>query len=111
MIGSGGGEAPPPPAPPKPLCKPLKVTDIDMEPSVQEVHVENWLDAIRSRKLPNADVEIGHRVATACHLAVISYKTRRRIRWNSAKEEIGGDPEAQQLLSKQCRAPWLLPKV
>jgi len=58
-----------------------------------------------------ADVEIGHRVVTACHLGAISYKVGRKLRWDRDKETIIGDPEAQKLTTKEYRAPWVLPEV
>ncbi len=51
-------------------------------------HVQNFLGCMRSRKLPNADVVIGHRSAQACHLATLSYKERRQIKFDPTNEEI-----------------------
>jgi predicted dehydrogenase len=51
-------------------------------------HVQNFLDCIRSRKLPNADVVIGHRSAQACHLATMSYKEKRQIRFDPIREDV-----------------------
>src|SRR5574340_32949 len=98
--------APPKPAP---LCGPIAVKGISLDPEIQIVHIQNWLDSIRSRKAPVADWEIGHRSVTACHLAVIAYRTRRRIRWDARAERIVGDDEAARMMSKEYRAPWALP--
>ncbi len=89
-------------------CEPVKVDYVFMEPAVQEIHLEEWLKAIASRDKPNADVEIGHRSVTACHLGVIAYRTGRRIRWDRKKEEIIDDPEAQSMTKREYRAPWKL---
>ena len=51
-------------------------------------HVENFLDCVRSRKLPNGDVLIGHRSAQASHLGNIAYEQKRRLRFDPAREEI-----------------------
>jgi predicted dehydrogenase len=51
-------------------------------------HVQNFLDCVKSRDLPNADVAVGHRSAQACHLATLSYKERRRIRFDPAVEQV-----------------------
>jgi predicted dehydrogenase len=51
-------------------------------------HVENFLDCVHSRKLPNGDVWIGHRSAQASHLGNISYEQKRRLRFDPAREEI-----------------------
>lgn len=96
---------------PAPLCEPIAVKGISLDPEIQIVHIQNWLDSIRSRKAPVADWEIGHRSVTACHLAVIAYHTRRRIRWDAKAERIIGDDEAARMMSKQYRAPWALPVV
>jgi hypothetical protein len=51
-------------------------------------HVDNFLDCIRTRKLPNGDVMVGHRSAQASHLGNISYVEKRRIRFDPVREEI-----------------------
>ena len=51
-------------------------------------HVENFLACCRSRKLPNADVYIGHRAAQAALLANQSYLEKRRIRFDPLREEV-----------------------
>jgi predicted dehydrogenase len=51
-----------------------------------EEHVQNFLDCCRSRKLPNGDVQAGHRSAQAAHLANLSYAQRRRINFDPERE-------------------------
>jgi predicted dehydrogenase len=51
-------------------------------------HVKNFLDCVKSRKLPNGDVLIGHRSAQASHLGNISYMQRRRLDFDPLREEI-----------------------
>ena len=75
---------------------------------VSKNHPQNWLDCIKSRELPVADVEIGHRTATACHLANMAVRVGRRIEWDPAKEQVVGDPEAAALASRPYRQPWKL---
>jgi predicted dehydrogenase len=48
-------------------------------------HMANWIDCIRTRKAPNAPVEIGHRSAIAAHMANLSYRGKRRITFEEAK--------------------------
>jgi predicted dehydrogenase len=69
-------------------------------------HARNFLDCIRSRRQPISDLESGHRIATLCHLANISLRLRRQVRWDGNKERIIGDPEAAQMLERPYRAPW-----
>jgi predicted dehydrogenase len=71
-----------------------------------DLHVRNFLDCMRSRKEPVSDVESGHQVATACHLANIALRTGRSIRWDAGKEEIPGDAEAARHLARPYRKPW-----
>ena len=51
-------------------------------------HVANFLECVQSRKLPNADVYIGHRSAQASHLANIAYVQKRRLKFDPIREEI-----------------------
>lgn len=69
-------------------------------------HHRNFLDAVRSRRRPIADHEIGHRSATICHLLNASMELARPIRWDPAAERIIGDSEAQRWIERPMRAPW-----
>ena len=53
-----------------------------------QAHVNNFLDCVRSRKLPNGDVLIGHRSAQASHLGNLSYMQKRRLDFDPLREEI-----------------------
>ena len=70
------------------------------------LHVRNFLDCVKSRQEPNSDLESGHRVVTVCHLANISLRTGRKIRWDPEKEEIIGDADAATMLVRPYRKPW-----
>jgi predicted dehydrogenase len=76
---------------------------------VSKNHHANWLDCIKSRKLPICDVEVGHRSATVCHLGNLAIRTGKAITWDPAKEQVVGDAEAAKLVAKAYRAPWKLP--
>ncbi len=69
-------------------------------------HARNFLDCVKSREQPISDLESAHRVATACHLANISLRLRRSVRWDADKETVVGDDEAAKLLERPYRAPW-----
>jgi predicted dehydrogenase len=71
-----------------------------------DLHVKNFIECVRSRNKPAADVEIGHRSSTAAHLGNIAYRTGRPIHWDAAKEEIIADPKACELLGRKARKPW-----
>jgi predicted dehydrogenase len=69
-------------------------------------HARAFLDCIRSRKEPISDLESGHRVATACHLANLSLRLGRKLRWDARRETVVGDSEAEAMLERPYRAPW-----
>jgi predicted dehydrogenase len=71
-----------------------------------DLHARNFLDCIKSREKPIASVEEGHKVAVMCHLANISYRTGRKLRWDAEKGEIIGDQEASKMMERPYRAPW-----
>jgi hypothetical protein len=72
-------------------------------------HMQDWLDCIRTRKPPVADVEIGHRSITVCHLANITRALGRRLTWDPAKEQFFGDDEANRHLDRPRRKGYELP--
>lgn len=80
----------------------------DVKLYVSNNHHANWLDCVKTRKLPICDVEIGHRSATVCHLGNIALRIGRKVAWDPAKEEIVGDKEAAAMLSRPYREPWKL---
>ncbi len=69
-------------------------------------HARGFLEAIRSRRDPISDVESEHRVVTACHLANLSLRLGRKLKWDAKDETIEGDAEAQSMLERPYRAPW-----
>jgi predicted dehydrogenase len=66
----------------------------------------DFLESIRTRKMPFCDIEVGHRVSAACHLGNISLKLGRALRWDPVKEEVIGDKEATAMLVRPYRQPW-----
>jgi hypothetical protein len=74
-------------------------------------HVGNMLSCIKSRELPNADIAIGARVAKMAHLANISCRLGREVRWDDEKHLFINDEEATALSKAYYRAPWKLPEL
>jgi predicted dehydrogenase len=74
-------------------------------------HIRNFVECIKTREKPAADVETGHTSIISSHLANIAYRLGRRVAWDAEKEEIPGDPEAQRLVGRAYRSPWALPRV
>jgi predicted dehydrogenase len=71
-----------------------------------DLHVKNFIECVRSRQKPNADIEIGHRSTIVPHLGNIAYKTKKKLIWDDAREDFVGDPEASKLLGRVARKPW-----
>ena len=76
--------------------------------NLDEQHVRNFLDCVKSRQKPNADVEEGHLSAVMCHLGNLSTRLGRSLTWDAEHERVVGDNEANALLTKAYRKPWTL---
>ena len=74
-------------------------------------HVANFLECVKTRARPNADVEEGHRSATMCHLGNIASRLGRGLRWDVEREQFVGDPAANKWLRRPYRKPWSLTNV
>jgi hypothetical protein len=74
-------------------------------------HMQDWLDCIRSRKSPVADVEIGHRSVTVCHLVNIARAVGRPLKWDPVRERFLGDEEVNRYLDRPRRKGFELPTV
>jgi hypothetical protein len=68
----------------------------------------DFLHCVRSRERPFRDIELAHRTTTVCHLGNIAYELKRPLRWDPVKEEFPGDEEANRLLDRAKRGPWVL---
>ena len=88
-------------------CYPKNLLDGDVSKahSVAGNH-RDWLDCIRTRRRPRADVEIGACSTILSHLGCIALWTGRSLQWNPVKEEFQDDREANALRSRASREPW-----
>ncbi len=75
------------------------------------VHMRDFLAAIESRGKPVADIEQGHISTVSCILANLAMKAGRTLTWDPAKHQIVGDDEANRLLRRPYRGPWVHPEV
>jgi predicted dehydrogenase len=80
-------------------------------PDFHALHVQNFIDCVRSRNRPNSDVEIGHNSMIACHLGNIAFRLGRSVKWDVDKECFLSDHEADKFLMREYRDPWRLPTV
>lgn len=72
-------------------------------------HQQNFLEAIAARGRPVADLEEGFISSASCILANVSMKLGRTLEWDAANGEVRNDPEANRLLSRPYRSPWVHP--
>ena len=71
-------------------------------------HHGNWLESVKSRKSPIAPVEVGHRSCSTCLIHQIAMKLKRKVYWDPAKEKFKNDDEANSMLSRSQRYPYLV---
>jgi hypothetical protein len=74
-------------------------------------HMRNFLNAVADRTKPVADIEQGHISTASCILANMSMKLGRSLAWDPAKAQVIGDDEANKLLRRPYRSPWVHPEV
>lgn len=69
-------------------------------------HYLDFLQAVKKRSLPVADVETGHRSATVCNLVNIAYELNTPLQWDPRQEKITNHADANQLLSRKMKKEW-----
>jgi predicted dehydrogenase len=74
-----------------------------------DMHARNFIDCLKSRQAPNAEIAIGHASTILCHLANVVVRTGRNLKYDAATETIVGDAAANQLLRRQYRKHWATP--
>jgi predicted dehydrogenase len=85
--------------------------DITKEgPGEMVFHLQNFFACVKSRKKPNADVEIAHRSNSVCHLVNICRDMGRKLQWDPKAEQFVNDSEANQRLARPRRKGYELPK-
>ncbi|MBR4371343.1 MAG: hypothetical protein IKS92_09875, partial [Victivallales bacterium] len=63
---------------------------------------------VRERRQCICNPEVGHRSSTVCHLGIICYRLDRTLNWDPVNEHFVNDPEADRLMTKPSRAPWIV---
>lgn len=83
----------------------------DIPPEERSDGWKNLIDCVRSRKREDLDNDIleGHMSAALGHLGVISYRTGRKLVFNPETEKFAKDPEADKLLTRTYRKPYVMP--
>jgi len=70
----------------------------------------DFLDAIETRRRPVCDIEEGHLSTNVALLAMLSLKLGRSVNWDGDRYQCVGDPDANALLGRKYRAPWVYPR-
>jgi predicted dehydrogenase len=69
----------------------------------------DFMESIETGRKPTCDIEIGHQATTATLLGMASWKLGRSVTWDGEREVFPGDAEANRLLRREYRAPWVYP--
>jgi predicted dehydrogenase len=77
--------------------------------TANRAHQRDFLKAIANRGKPIADIEQGHISTASCILANLSMQLGRSLTWDPSKHEVAGDAEANKLLAREYRKPWVHP--
>jgi len=89
-------------------------TEKDLERHVAPAlrgHMKNLLDNMATRGRPVSDIEEGYISSASCILANVSAQLGRSLTWDAGKGQVVGDAEANALLRRAYRAPWVHPEV
>jgi predicted dehydrogenase len=86
------------------------IPDID---APQVSHFQNFINCVRSRKREDLNCEMleGHMSTALCLLANIAFRTGRKLTFDPATETFPGDAEANALLGRKYREPYVLPEI
>jgi len=92
--------------------KPAAEAKADDSVSETRGHIVNFLDAVRRRspETLHAGIEKGATSADLCHFANISYRVGRKLTWDAGAGKGAGDDEANRLMRREDRAPFLVPE-
>ena len=72
-------------------------------------HQRNFIDCVKSRKLPICDIEIGHRSSSTAILGNLALRSGGMVEWDAKTESVkNGNRKATDLLTKEYRKPWEL---
>ncbi len=89
-------------------------TEKDLEKHVAPAirgHMKNFLANIESRGKPVSNIEQGHISSASCIMANLAMKLGRTLAWDAEKGRVINDDEANQILRRPYRAPWVHPEV
>ncbi len=91
----------------EPRMEKIKMNEDEPTP----LHTKNFVDYLRSRKEPFANIEVGMRATTIGCIGNIAYWTGRKLKWDGEARNFPGDAEANKYLLRPYRKPWDLVKL
>ena len=78
--------------------------------TANRAHQHDFVNAVVTRRKPVADIEQGHISTASCILANIAMQLGRTLTWDPVKHQVVGDDEANKLLRRPYRKPWVHPE-
>ena len=83
------------------------------QPDSQNIRAlwDDFLLAIENGQMPACDIEHGYRATNMCLAAMIALKTGRTIQWDHGQDTIVNDPQAQSMMRRPYREPWVYPET
>ena len=92
-----------------PRGKNQKRQEFKAEANLGLLHMENFLESVRTRKQPVCLIDDAFHSTATVQLGMIAYETASTIRWDAATETIPDNPAAAELLKREYRQPWKHP--
>jgi len=68
----------------------------------------DFIECCKTRETPFRDIQTAVHTVAVCHLGLIAYELKRSLKWDQARQEFPGDEEANRLLDRAKREPWVL---
>ncbi len=68
----------------------------------------DFIESVKTREKPFRDIDLAVNTAVVSHLGNIAYELKRSLKWDPARQEFPGDEEANRLVDRARREPWLL---
>ena len=107
--GGRGGRGGQPAAAPVAAAAPAERMHMN-EDEPTPLHTKYFVDNVRARKEPFANIEVGTRATTIACIGNVAYWTGRKLTWDAAKSSFANDEEANRYLFRPYRKPWDLVK-
>jgi hypothetical protein len=68
----------------------------------------DFIESVKTRERPFRDIELAVNTMTGPHMIGIAYRLQRSLNWDAATQQFTGDAEANRLLDRARREPWIL---